>query len=78
MNKKYTTNIYLDYEVKDKLDIIAKSMQRSLNNTIVFLISDYFKNIDKETERRENILQTLNTIKASDNLEIDRELIYND
>lgn len=70
---KYTTNIYIDYETKDKLNFISKKMKRSNNNTIEYLINDYF-----EKENKDNFLDNWKPIKELnlDNIENIRDYAY--
>ena len=70
---KYTTNIYIDYETKNKLDFISKKMKRSNNNTIEYLITDYFEN-----ENKNNFFDNWKPIKELnlDNIENIRDYAY--
>ena len=42
--------VRIDEDIKQKLDMIALEEQRSLNNLVVYILTNYIKNHEKETK----------------------------
>jgi hypothetical protein len=76
---RYTTNLYMDIDVKEKLESISKELNRSKNNTITFLINNFYENEKLQKIDRKKILDSIHTVKGLKiKTEFNREDIYND
>ncbi len=70
-------SLYLDDDTKSKIETLSKSLKRSMNNLLVYLVNDYY---DKECNKKETFLKEW---KPIDNVNLSgvkniRDFIYDD
>lgn len=56
MKNTYQTSVYLDNEVKNKLEFIAEKHQRNKNNMINYLINKEYEDIKKKGKETEKTI----------------------